>query len=70
MRAKRLTVQQRKDIFRELVITQDEGRLSVAESLEHVRANYHITEHQLRQIQEEGIEKEWPPLDEAVQAVG
>ena len=70
MRAKRLTVQQRKDIFRDLVITQDEGRMSVAESLEHVRANYNITENQLKQIQEEGIEKEWPPLDEAAQAVG
>jgi len=70
MRAKRLTVQQRKDIFRDLVITQDEGRLSVAESLEHVRVSHNITENQLRQIQEEGIEKEWPPLDEAVQAVG
>jgi hypothetical protein len=70
MRAKRLTVQQRKDIFRDLVITQDEGRLSVAESLEHVRVSHNITENQLRQIQEEGIEKEWPPLDEAAQAVG
>ena len=67
MRAKRLTVQQRKDIFHALVTTQDLGLMTVADSMKHVTEHYHITESQLRQIQDEGIEKEWPPLDEAVQ---
>jgi hypothetical protein len=68
MRAKRLTVQQRKEIFRTLVATQDTG-MTVPQSMQHVCQQFEITEAQLRQIQEEGIEKEWPPLDEAVQTV-
>jgi hypothetical protein len=67
MRAKRLTVQQRKDIFRDLVSTQDTGVLSVAQSRLTVTKRFGITEAQLRQIEEEGLENEWPPLNEAVQ---
>jgi hypothetical protein len=69
MRAKRLTVQQRKEIFRSLVTTQDSGS-AVSDSIRSVSQQFQITEAQLRQIQDEGIEKEWPPLDEAVQTVG
>jgi len=70
MRAKRLTVQQRKEIFHSLVTTQDKGDLSVPESRQEVSKQYDITDAQLRQIEEEGLEKEWPPLDEAVQRAG
>src|SRR5262245_10803951 len=66
MSAKRLTIQQRKDIFHALVTTQDQGSMSVADSVRHVSQQFEITDSQLRQIQDEGIEKEWPPLDEAV----
>jgi hypothetical protein len=69
MRAKRLTVAERREIFLNLVTTQDSGNLSVAESREQVARNFKITDAQLRQIEEEGLEKEWPPLDEAVQPV-
>jgi hypothetical protein len=69
MRAKRLTVQQRKEIFRSLVTTQDLGLMTVTDSMRHVIEQFQITESQLRQIQDEGIEKEWPPLDEVVQQV-
>jgi DNA-directed RNA polymerase sigma subunit (sigma70/sigma32) len=69
MTAKRLTIQQRREIFHALVTTQDEGQMSVPESLQHVMKQFDITEAQIRQIQDEGIEKEWPPLDQAVQAV-
>jgi hypothetical protein len=64
MREKRLTIQQRREIFRELVHSQDRG-MSVAESLKHVVAEHEISEDQLRKIQDEGIDKEWPPLNEA-----
>jgi hypothetical protein len=67
--SRRLTVQQRKEIFRALVTTQDEGSMTVADSFRHVIKEFEITETQLRQIQDEGIEKEWPPLDEAIQTV-
>jgi hypothetical protein len=69
MRAKRLTVQQRREIFAKLVATQDTGLMSVPESREHVTREFDITEAQLKQIEEEGLEKEWPPLNEAVEQV-
>ena len=67
MRAKRLTMQQRKEIFHSLVSTQDLGLLTVPQSRQQVVKEFAITEAQLREIEEEGLEKEWPPLDEAVQ---
>jgi hypothetical protein len=70
MRAKRLTLQQRREIFHALVSTQDLGMMSVAESRAHVSKQFDITDAQLRQIEEEGLEKEWPPLNEAVEHVG
>ena len=70
MSAKRLTLQQRREIFRTLVDTQDMGLMTVAQSREHVSKQFEITDAQLRQIEEEGLEKEWPPLNEAVEQVG
>ena len=70
MRAKRLTTHQRQEIFHALVATQDSGLMTVPQSLQHIQKQYDITEDQLKQIQEEGIDKEWPPLDEAVQPIG
>jgi hypothetical protein len=66
MRAKRLTLQQRREIFHTLVLTQDMVT-NVPRSRQIVTEKYDITEAQLRQIEEEGLEKEWPPLSEAVQ---
>ena len=70
MRSKRLTLQQKKEIFHALVAAQDTGLMTVSQSREKVVQEFEITEAQLRQIEEEGIEREWPPLDEAVQEVG
>jgi hypothetical protein len=64
MRSKRLTVGQKKEIFHALVVMQDQGDLSVSDSKKRVMEQFHVTENQLRQIQDEGIEKEWPPLNE------
>lgn len=64
MRSKRLTVGQKKEIFNALVVIQDQGELSVTDSKKRVMEQFHVTENQLKQIQDEGIEKEWPPLDE------
>ena len=66
MRAKRLTLQQRQEIFRDLVLTQDVV-LNVPRSRQIITERYDITEAQLRQIEDEGLDKEWPPLSEAVQ---
>jgi hypothetical protein len=69
MPTKRLTLQQRRDIFRELVATQDQGQ-PVRKSYQVVTERFEISDAQLRQIEEEGLEKEWPPLNEAMQEVG
>ena len=69
MRAKRLTTQQRQEIFHALVTTQDLGVMTVAQSVQHVIKHFDITEAQLRQIEDEGIDKEWPPLNQAAQPV-
>lgn len=68
MRAKRLTLQQRREIFSSLVATQDQGLMSVSESRKHVIDQFKISDIQLRQIEEEGLDKEWPPLNEEVAA--
>ena len=70
MSAKRLTIQQRREIFHALVLAQDSGALTIPQSKEQVSKQFEISESQLTQIIDEGIEKEWPPLDEAVKAVG
>ncbi len=62
---KRLTVQERKAIFRALVTAQDDLR-NVRESYTKVTAHYEISEEQLRMIEDEGVENEWPPLAEPV----
>jgi hypothetical protein len=69
MSAKRLTIQQRKDIFSALVAAQDTGLMTIRQSVEKIARDFEITEAQLRQIEEEGVEKEWPPLDEAAQTI-
>jgi hypothetical protein len=69
MATKRLTLQQRRDIFRDLVATQDLG-MPVRRSYQIITEKYEISDVQLRQIEDEGLEKEWPPLNEAMQEVG
>jgi hypothetical protein len=61
--SKRLTVDQRREIFFDLVTTQDVVH-DVPRSRQLVTKKYSITEAQLRQIEDEGIEREWPPLQE------
>jgi hypothetical protein len=70
MRAKRLTLQQRKEIFRALVDMQDRNEMSVPDSRQNVIKQHKITDVQLRQIEEEGTEKDWPPLNEPRLEVG
>jgi len=54
----------RRTIFAELVALQD-ARLSVRDSRRHVREKYSLTDAQLRRIEEEGCDEEWPPLGPA-----
>ncbi len=67
MPVKRLTTQKRREIFHSLVTTQDLGLMTVPQSRQHIMKQYDITEDQLRQIEEEGTDQDWPPLDVAAQ---
>ena len=68
MTTKRLTLQQRREIFEDLVRAQDLG-LNVSQSRQRVTEKHDISESQLRAIEDEGLDKQWPPLNEAVQEV-
>ena len=65
MRTKRLTLTQRKDIFKALVACQDQNIMTVSQSRQHIQDEFDISDEQLKLIEEEGVEKEWPPLNEA-----
>ena len=62
MRAKRLTIKQRKEIFLALVGLQDMGGVSNSESMSDIEKQFRIDDAQLSQIIDEGIDKDW--LDE------
>lgn len=63
--SKRITVMERRAIFQALVKAQDSG-VSVGESRQHVTKRFHVTEYTLRKIEDEGIARQWPPLDQEV----
>ena len=56
-----LTDDQRKEVFRTIVETQDQG-MSVADSRRHVASEYSLSENEIRDIERAGIEGKWPPL--------
>jgi hypothetical protein len=53
----------RKQIFSDLVQLQDQGA-SVRDSREQVATEYKVPVETIENIEKEGIEKEWPPLNE------
>ena len=63
--SKRITVTERRAIFQALVRAQDKGE-SVSESRQAVSHRFHVTEYTLRKIEDEGIARQWPPLDDEV----
>jgi esterase/lipase superfamily enzyme len=62
---KRLTLQQRRHIFRDMVATQDLDS-DVRRSYQIITERFEISDAQLKQIEVEGLEKEWPPLRETM----
>ena len=51
----------RKEIFLALVEAQDHG-MSPAASRKLVAWRFGVSEGQVREIEQEGLDKEWPPL--------
>ncbi|MBY0524072.1 MAG: hypothetical protein K2R98_11770 [Gemmataceae bacterium] len=58
--AKNLTEPQRREIFLALVEAQD--RMPVGESRKLIAKQFSVTDSQLKQIEREGLEGQWPPL--------
>ena len=57
-----LSESRRKDIFLALVEAQDQ-KIGVAKSRKLMVERFGVTESDVRQIEREGIENEWPPLE-------
>jgi hypothetical protein len=51
----------RRQIFAVLVEVQDQG-VNVMASRRIVAAQFRVTEHQVWRIEQEGSDKDWPPL--------
>jgi hypothetical protein len=64
---RRLSTEEKMEIFSHLVATQDAGE-SVRKSYETVTEHFAISEEQLHAIEKEGLDNEWPPLSEPVSA--
>ncbi len=56
-----LTESQRKEVFLALVTAQDEA-MSVARSRKTVAKSFGLSDDQVRKIEQEGLDNEWPPL--------
>lgn len=53
----------RKEIFQALVEAQDQNpEMSVAQSRKLIADRFGVNDGQIRQIEREGIEHQWPPL--------
>jgi DNA-directed RNA polymerase specialized sigma subunit len=59
--AEQLLEEQRKQIFLAIVDAQDQ-EIDVAQSRKQVVQRFGVSESQVRQIEREGIENQWPPL--------
>jgi hypothetical protein len=57
-----LTEERRKEIFFALVAAQDHD-VGVANSRKQIEERFGVSEAQVRQIEREGLQNQWPPLD-------
>jgi hypothetical protein len=58
---KALSEADRQAVFAALVKAQDEG-MGVERSRKFIAGHFGITEQQVRQIEREGLDNQWPPL--------
>jgi hypothetical protein len=59
--SKPLPQERRRDVFRAVVEAQDAG-MSVAQSRTAIARRFGLTEGQVRRIEQEGLDGNWPPL--------
>jgi hypothetical protein len=58
---KQMPVELRMEVFRALVEAQDQ-ELGTVRSRQLVADRFGVTENEVRRIEEEGLQQEWPPL--------
>jgi hypothetical protein len=58
---KTLSQVERMELFRALVEAQD-GKMTVAQSRQAVAERFGVSDQQVRRVEQEGLEAEWPPL--------
>ncbi len=56
-----LSESRRKEIFQALVEAQDQA-MSVAQSRQVIEERFGVSDAQLREIEREGLDNQWPPL--------
>jgi hypothetical protein len=56
-----LSLQERMDVFLALVTAQD-SRMTVPQSRKATAEQFGLSEEQVRRIEQEGLDGEWPPL--------
>lgn len=59
--ASQLAEDRRKEIFLAIVDAQDQN-MTVAESRSVVAQRFNVTQSQVREIEREGMDQNWPPL--------
>jgi hypothetical protein len=57
-----LSEERRRDVFAALVAAQDQG-LGVTDSRERVATEHQLALKEVLQIEQEGLNGQWPPLD-------
>jgi hypothetical protein len=57
-----LPLSTRMEVFRALVEAEDQG-LAPVQAREEVAGQFHITPEQVKTISDEGVDKNWPPLE-------
>ncbi len=61
-----MSLKLRRDIFRALVALQDSGE-TVVVSRDIIAKQFDLTRRQIRSIEDEGIDNEWPPLSQLIE---
>jgi hypothetical protein len=61
MSEERLVESRRQEVFRALVEAQDRG-VGVVGSRKEVAKRFGLSDRQIRQIEHEGLNNDWPPL--------
>jgi len=61
MADRKLSKDRRMEVFKALVEAQD-GEMAVAQSRKEVAQRFGLSDRQLRRIEQEGVDGDWPPL--------